>query len=46
MDNKASLQYSTETTQSCSLLMAGTVLGASKQEITMGIKVKKGPSVH
>lgn len=46
MDNKASLLYSTETSQSCSLLMAGTVLGASTQEITLGSKVRKGPSDH
>lgn len=46
MDNKASLLYSTETAQSCSLLMAEIFLEASKQEVTVGIKVKKGPSVH
>lgn len=46
VDNKASLLYSTETSQSCSLLMAGTILGASKQEVTAGSKERKSPSVH
>lgn len=45
MDNKASLLYSTETSQSCSLLTAGTVLGASSQIIPES-KAREGLSVH
>lgn len=44
--NKASLLYSTETSQSCSLLTAGTVLGASSQEIIPESKAREGLSVH